>query len=243
MNARKLLIDTVIANKGDWGKVYSIFSNKEMDKVPKADDFKGNCITMVDQDYPDVLKDSDRPPFVLFYEGDLSLLKNNNIISVVGTRNPSDEGVYATRTLLSEEDTIIHSGSLGTAALASDTVNHSIVVLPHGLDFDRNLVDSIVSKGGLVLTEFPLGVEKTQDNCGAVCRIIEKLAHKTLVLEAHKYGSSAIRVSYALKYGHDVYVVPMSLSNDKANLNNQLIRDGAIIVLDKEDLHDERKQV
>ena len=217
VNVRNILISLAIANNGDWNSMYSQLERKEgFDTELSTDE---NVITFVDKNYPDRLKQVFKPPFVLFYKGDISLLNNDNIVSIVFTREPTNEGLTALKTIASEID-------VGVCSKNIDYIKRPIVVLPHGLDIDKDLVADVLARNGLVLSEYPNGVVQTPETCQARTRIIEAIAHKTLVIEATKYSSALLRVNYSLQLGHEVYVVPHSVGGDF--INNTLLSEGAI---------------
>lgn len=94
MEARKILLALAIRYDNDWNRMYEAIQNKEdLSENDKSlvDSFSGNYITILDVDYPARLKQKYKPPFVLYYDGDLSLLKHvddnggrNNLIFLHG---------------------------------------------------------------------------------------------------------------------------------------------------------------
>lgn len=228
MEARNILINSAVFHNGDWEKMYKAIVEKNIVDVVNTTDT--NAITILDSNYPKRLREIYKPPFVLFYKGDIDLLKNDNIISVCIMREPTNEGLGALKTIASGIDVGICDRNL-------DYIKRPIVVLPHGLDKDSTTISDVLARGGLVLSEYPLGVEKTKDTCLARNRIIEGIAHKTLLIEAFGNSSSLIRVNYALQFNHDVFVVPHSIGVDF--INNDLIADGAIICTKSEQLYEE----
>ena len=236
MDGRKLLINLAITNKGDWSTIYKDIQDKRtMSFVEPI--CEENVITLLDDDYPARLKNATpQPPFVLFYKGDLSLLKNDNIISVVGSRFPKSHTVYAMNKLVKGTDVAI----IGGEDCLIDMIARPIVVLGCGMNIKQETVDTVVKKGGLVLTEFPSDVLDSAYNLASRNRIIEGLANKTLVLEYTKKGSSNTRIMFSLNLGHDIYVVPTSLELSSEYDNNELILSGAIPCIDREQLYEKQ---
>ena len=110
---------------GDFAKIYSAIAKKEViDQSLKERLFqqvKCHYTTIFSKDYPEVLKNINCPPFVLYYYGDLSLI-NNKTIAIIGTRKPSEYGIYCsnkfTHELVNYDYTIISGLALGIDAIA-----------------------------------------------------------------------------------------------------------------------------
>lgn len=132
--------------EGDFDKIYEAIKRKERiddELYDKVCSLNLQAVTCLDEDYPEALKHIYQSPFVLFYRGDLSLLKNTVRLAVVGSREPSDYGLKATKVLLeellSESETVIVSGlALGIDKMAHQTAlnmkKKTIAVLGNGLD-------------------------------------------------------------------------------------------------------------
>jgi hypothetical protein len=108
MNSKEVLGYLSIKHSGDWVKVYNSIKAKESISTAEVEqvisECKNNFITILDEEYPEFLKNIYRPPLVLFYKGDISLLKEKRLLAVVGTREPSSYGVFATEKIISELD-------------------------------------------------------------------------------------------------------------------------------------------
>ena len=72
MQARKIIVALAIMHKGDWDKIYQAILKKEYPSEEEMEElvssYKGNYITILDEEYPKRLKEGYKPPFVLFYE-------------------------------------------------------------------------------------------------------------------------------------------------------------------------------
>lgn len=236
INERNALINLAITNKGDWKTIFKDIQDKRMLSFAEPN-CKESVITLFDNNYPEVLKNhTQQPPFVLFYKGDLSLLKNDNIISIVGSRFPKSHTIYAMDKLVNGTDVAI----IGGEDCLIDKIARPIVVLGCGLNIKQETVDAVVKKGGLVLTEYPSDVLDSAANLASRNRIIEGLAHKTLVLDCTARSSGTIRIMFSLNLGHDVYVVPTSLDLSSEYDNNKLILEGAIPCIDRQQLYEKQ---
>ena len=92
---RDELIFYAVKYRGDYNKVLCAIHNQEKMIVK----YNVNAITILDEDYPECLKDLKYPPFVLFYKGNKNLLKEN-MVAVVGSRLPCEYAIRATTILV-----------------------------------------------------------------------------------------------------------------------------------------------
>ena len=254
MEVRDILIYLSIKYKGDFEKIYSAIITKEEVDYNKVDEvissLKHNAITIIDDNYPDLLKQTYKPPIVLYYYGDIDIINNRRKLGVIGTRHPSEYGSDVTQSILNDvlkEDITIVSG----LAIGIDSLSHqcalknnkkTIAVLANGLDSyyldnNINLFNSIKEKG-LILTEYPMGVKLNKDNFKVRNRIIAGLSKAIFVPEANKKSGTSITIKYALEMDREIMCVPSSIFN-KESLTNFLLKQGAKIVLNSEDILEE----
>lgn len=253
MNANEILLYLAIKNDGNWDKIYHDILLKaninEEEYEPLKASIKSKYVTLLDDDYPTVLKSMVKPPFVLFYYGDLSILTNyNKFLAIIGSRNYSKYGRMMTFSIIEEldEDIVIISGlARGIDSFAHESAisnNHkTIAVLGSGIDVcypaqSQELYD-VIKKDHLLISEYPNNVEPVPDNFPIRNRIIAGLSQAVLVTEADKRSGTSITVNYALASGRDVFAVP-HLAH-KCSLCNLLIKDGAKLVEHGEDINDE----
>lgn len=214
----------------------------------KNDMKRYKIMTIVDENYPDVLKRIKDPPLVLYMEGDVSLLFFSPAISVIGTRNPSNEAVekmkYIVRPLI-ENNWLIVSGM----ATGIDSYAHwlslkyggkTIAVLGGGFQHiypkkNTSLFHQII-KEGLVLSEYPPDLPPARYHFPERNRIISGLSFGTLVMEATERSGTMITVDQALDQGREVYAVPGSPLIPQTKGCHRLIQDGAKLVIDANDI-------
>jgi DNA processing protein len=205
-------------------------------------------LTPSDAAYPALLYSIPDPPPLLFYRGDLDLLKQIQTgisIGIVGTRSPSEYGRRWTRKLtrhLVRHGGIIISGmahgidrDAHQTALAID--GSTIAVLGTGVDMayprsNQSLYDQIISKG-LVISEYPDGTPPDKPHFPRRNRIIAGLSRAVLVTEAPQRSGALITARLANDYGREVYALPGSLDNPQAEGCLNLIAQGAQIVMDE----------
>ena len=91
----RILLYFAMLYDGDFDKIYYAIMNKEECDYTKALEFENNLTckytTVISNDYPQKLKHLNKPPFVIFYEGNLNLI-NKSTIGVIGSRENSEYG-------------------------------------------------------------------------------------------------------------------------------------------------------
>jgi DNA processing protein len=197
--------------------------------------------------YPAVLAHIPSPPPLLYVRGRLADADRWSV-AVVGTRSPTSYGKEAARRLagdLAAAGITVVSG----LAIGIDTIAHSatleqsgrtIAVLASGLDQvyperNRALAERIVASGAMV-SEFPIGTRPIPQLFPVRNRLISGLSLGTLVVEAGASSGALITVDYALEQGRDVFAVPGSIFSKVSQGTNRLIRNGATIATQAEDI-------
>jgi DNA processing protein len=190
----------------------------------------------LDKNYPELLKNCDDGPILLYYKGTASL-NVSRIISIVGTRKATDYGKMICEKLvkdLAEYNVLVISGlayGIDTCAHHSALDNHlnTIAVLGHGLDriyphLNRNLATKIIDHGGL-LSELMSGTLPDRENFPQRNRIIAGMADATVVIEAAKSGGALITADMANSYNREVFTIPGRIGDTWSEGCNLLIRD------------------
>ena len=206
---------------------------------------KGQIITMADPSYPEMLAAcSDTPP-VLSAIGNLDLL-NKNCIAMVGARNASLNGrKFATKVAqdLGARDHVIVSGlarGIDTAAHQGALEGGTIAVVAGGIDViypeeNADLTREIAAYG-LILAESPLGQKPFRESFPRRNRIVSGLSKGTIVVEATMRSGSLITARLAGEQGRDVFAVPGHPLDPRASGPNSLIRDGATLIRNADDV-------
>ena len=198
---------------------------------------KYNYFTIEDDIYPQCLKEISNPPLKLYYKGNLDLLKDERLIAVVGTRNPSSYGKlcceYMVKKMTSANITIVSGFAKGIDSIAQKTSlltgGKTIAVIASGLDIvypasNLSLYREIEEKG-LILSEYEAGVKPFKSNFPQRNRIIAGLSKGTIVVESKDRGGSLITADLALEFNRDVYAVPGDVFSEYSKGCNNLIRD------------------
>ena len=257
MKPRENLLYLALKYKGDWDLIYKHLSNhlefdeKEAEKVIK--DVNSNYLTILDEDYPAILKETYKPPFVLFYHGDLSLLDDKrNKIAVVGSRKATKYGVEMTQKLVEgiSKDFVIISGlALGIDSCAHTSAINSggktIAVLGNGINFhylecNQDLYKEIKEKH-LIISEYPDMTPPSPDKFPIRNRIIAGLTYNLLVSEGKKGSGTQITAMLVAQKSGNVCCVPTKAGED--SICNLLIKEGAYLVETPEDIYESTNTV
>jgi DNA processing protein len=251
VKGRDIIIYLALKYEGDWNAIYQAIKEKELvDEVmvqEKIQALKSSVVTIIDEQYPESLKKIYKPPFVLFYYGDLGLAHLlEKTIAVIGSRHPSVYGLEMTEKItqsLIEEGMMVVSGlAYGIDIRAHQTTlkqqGKTIGILGSGIDvcYPKDHLDTYMAmkKDHLVMSEYPSNTPANKDHFPWRNRLIAGLARGVFVAEAKKRSGTLITVGYALYLGKDVYVLPHQANTD--NSTNQLIKDGAILVESGQDI-------
>ena len=207
-------------------------------------------VTLADADYPRALLEIPDPPPLLYCKGRLSLL-NSISFAVVGSRNASPQGEKNAEDFsqaLSHQGYCIISGM----ALGIDGAAHrgalkgagsTIAVVGTGMDIvyparHRELAHQI-AEHGLLISEFPLGTPSLAQNFPRRNRLISGLALGCLVVEANLQSGSLITARLAAEQGREVFAIPGSIHSPLSKGCHQLIKQGAKLVDNIQDIVDE----
>ena len=204
-------------------------------------------ITYANPLYKEKLRGIIAAPYFLFYKGNIDVI-NNKSIGVVGARKCSNYGLTVTKLLTKElitnNITLISGGARGVDSIAHKTAlensGYTISVLGCGIDIaypaeNKQLFSKIAEKG-VVISEFLLGTPPLRDNFPKRNRIISGLSNGVIVVEASEKSGSLITARLARDQQKIVIAVPGSILYSGASGSNKLLRDGACICTDTEDL-------
>jgi DNA processing protein len=197
-------------------------------------------VTLLDTDYPPLLREIPDPPPYLYLKG--ALTSSLTAIAVVGSRRASDYGLAITAKLsreLAEQGVTVVSGmAMGVDSAAHrgalQVSGNSIGVLGCGIDLiyppqNRQLYRDMIEHGAIV-SEFPVGAEPDAPNFPRRNRIISGLARGVLVVEAAEKSGSLITARFALEQGREVFAVPGNITCRASRGTNSLIKQGAKLV-------------
>ncbi len=216
-------------------------------ELKKAEHFGFQIFCFVDSDYPANLKRIPDPPPVLYGWGSFEY-GDDIAVAIVGTRNPTPVGAFTAKELGSQLCnqglTIISGMARGIDSEAHrgalEAKGRTIAVLGSGLDMpypiENELLMEKIAGQGIVISEFPLGTEPYAKNFPARNRIISGLSLGVVVVEAAQDSGSLITAGFALEQGRDVFAVPGNIENDRSKGPHKLIRQGAKLVENYQDI-------
>ena len=193
------------------------------------------CLYFTDNDYPDKLKHCIDGPILLFKSGDIDL-KQQRIISIVGTRKITTNGIAFCKKLVESLvpfDPVIVSGfAYGTDITAQkEALKHNLQTLgclAHGLNqvypkVHKKYVAEVKRHGGF-LTEFWSTSNPDRENFLKRNRIIAGLSDATIVIESAEKGGSLVTADIANSYNREVFAVPGRTTDSQSVGCNNLIK-------------------
>jgi DNA processing protein len=227
----------------DWLRISAIIDASEQ---------SGSIIIPItDPRYPLNLKEIFDPPIVLFAQGNITLL-NQQQIAMVGSRNASINGrdnAFDFAQKLAKVGLVITSGLAlgidGAAHKGALSVNgKTIAVVATGLDQvyparHRLLAKSILDNDGAIISEFLPGTSPKPGYFPKRNRIISGLSLGVLVVEATIKSGSLVTARCALEQNREVFAVPSTIHNLQAKGCHWLIKQGAKLVDNIADIVDE----
>lgn len=209
-----------------------------------------HLLTLSDPAYPEALRELHDAPLVLWASGDLDLLAPPKI-ALVGSRNPTRGGEQNARAFardLAARGLVIVSGlASGIDAAAHrgalEAEGMTIAVVGTGADrvypaANRDLMHAI-AQSGLVLSELPLGSAPRPHHFPRRNRLISALSAGVLVVEAALRSGSLITARLAGEQGRSVMAIPGSIHNPMSHGCHRLIREGARLVENSNDVLEE----
>lgn len=223
--------------------------------IVKCEKYNYSVLSIEDEDYPQRLYEISNPPCVLYVSGKMPDVDNTLTIGVVGTRTATTEGIRNSFTFgrdLSKCGAIVVSGG----ALGVDCASHrgvlqndgvTICVLGCGINYnylaENAQMRKLITNKGAVISEYPPDTPPANFNFPARNRIISGLSNGVLVIEAGVKSGSLITARLALEQNRDVFSVPGSLINARAQGSNALLKQGAITVTSYKDIVSEYAQM
>lgn len=202
-----------------------------------------------DDDFPHSLRNTINedgkldPPIIIFYKGDFSITKSPGV-AIIGTREVSDFGAKAGM-YVSQEFAKRGFNIVSGLAIGCDTIGHrgalsvegkTIAILGHGLDSvypaeNTELAQQIVDNGGVLLSEYPIGIEVNRYNLVARDRLQAALSLATVVIQTGEQGGTMHAANATLKSSKPLYVLKFQSKeqneHDKSLGNALLVNKGA----------------
>ena len=214
--------------------------------------------TYYDEDYPSILRDTINedgkisPPMVLYYKGDLSITRMPGL-AVIGTREITDfgkkAGLYLTQEFAKRGFCIVSGLAIGCDTVghrgALDVGGKTIAFLAHGLDTvyppeNEALAQQIIDNGGLLLSEYPVGMGVNRYNLVARDRLQASMSLATLVIQTGVQGGTMHAANTTLQYPKPLYAIKFKNKeendHEKSLGNALLVEKGAKYISGGDDI-------
>jgi DNA processing protein len=217
-------------------------------ELKRIADFGAQVVTLADAEYPQNLREIYDPPLALYIKGSLEP-RDKHAIGIVGSRQTTYYGLETARKLGYQ---LAYSGMTVVSGLARgiDTSAHqgalaangrTFAVLGTGLDVvyppeNGPLYEKIANGGGAIMTQFPFGVKADPRHFPLRNRIVSGLSIGVVVIEAGISSGALITANMALDQGRQVFAVPGRVDSPHSKGCHRLIKSGAKLVEDAEDV-------
>jgi len=216
-------------------------------EIKNCEEIGAEIITIFDECYPYNLKQIEDAPPILTILGNKRLLNANNI-AIVGARNASANGYNFANKIAGELgregftivsglargiDTSAHKGSVdtGTIAVIAGGINNIYPQENEGLYYE-------IAEKGLVISELPFGTIPRGQHFPARNRIVSGLSKGVVIIEASLRSGTLITANKALEQGREVFVSPGNPYDPRCEGSNKLLKDGAILITNIDDIID-----
>ncbi len=252
------------AGEKEW-RLCGCFTNREIENLKTTSldsaekifyESKSKNYDVLDIDnprYPKLLKFIPDPPSVIYVDGDIDIVDNTLCISVVGTRDATEYGIVnaaeISRDLAKSGVTVISGGAMGIDTAAHEGAlkagGKTIAVLGCGINYNYLMQNfglrKRIAKNGALVSEFPPNYPPSPHTFPIRNRIISGLSLGTVVIEAGMRSGSLVTANHANNQNRDVFVLPVEESNKNSGGSLALIRDGAYIIRNADDVLKEYK--
>lgn len=218
-------------------------------EIERLERKKYSLLTLEDECYPAYLREIFDPPFVLCCAGEVETL-NELAVSIVGARKPTPYGRAVAERLaydLASRGVVVVSGM----ARGIDSIAHwgalkggkTVAVLGSGLENiypkENGSLFKKIAETGAVISEFPLDSPPYASHFPLRNRIISGLSSALVVVEASQRSGSLISARLALEQNREVMAVPGNITSELSQGANWLIKTGAKLVENWEDVAEE----
>lgn len=226
-----------LSRKGGLRRQLKIYGAAQAEaEMAQAAALGARFIAKCEPDYPPLLRHIDSAPPVIYGKGDTGLAARETI-AIVGSRNASANGKRLARIFASElaaAGCAIVSGlarGIDTAAHEAALARGTVAVIANGLDItyppENAGLQRTIGETGLVITEMPPGAEPREKSFPRRNRIISGMSRAVIVVEAALRSGSLITARFANEQGREVFAVPGSPLDPRAEGTNRLIGEGA----------------
>ena len=228
-------------------KIYYLLRDKDfiLESKKAFEALAEDYITILNPLYPPNLKNIYDPPLFLFYKGNVDLLKNEYLLTIVGSRTSTNYHSSTVKSIfndLKQTPLVIVSG----LAIGIDALSHreallnnlpTIAVLGSGLSKEilypqENvaLAEEIIAKGGLLISEQSSQTKTQLYHFPKRNRILAGLSKATIVISGALKSGTLITAQVALDEGREVLALPGNVNLKLSQGPNKLIKEGASVI-------------
>lgn len=237
-----------LSAKGGIRRTIKIYSAERAEAdIEHADALDARFITWLDPEYPALLREIADPPPIICIKGTPDVLQRP-MVSIVGSRNASALGRKLARTLahdLGEAGFTVVSGlarGIDTAAHDGSVETGTVAVLAGGIDNiyppENEELYLAIGAQGLLISEHVVGTKPQAQNFPRRNRLVSGMCYGVVVIEAALRSGSLITARLALEQNREVFAVPGNPMDPRAEGTNNLIKNGAVLLRDANDVAD-----
>lgn len=235
-----------LAERGGLKRPLKIAPPAEIERELSAiKTFEAHILTINDLGYPPLLRYIDTAPPLLTIKGKVELLQSS-LFAIVGARNASAMGkkmAYQFAEKLGKQGWMISSGlarGIDGAAHQGSLATGTIAVLAGGIDQiyppENEALYQQIAEDGILIAESPFGTQPQATLFPKRNRIISGISRCLLIVEAALKSGSLITARFALEQGREVFAIPGHPLDPRARGCNYLIKNGAVLVEELEDI-------
>ena len=228
------------------GRSIRLCSREEAEaEIERAEKAGATLLFMIEPGYPAALAALDAAPPLLYAKGDRTLL-DRPAVAVVGSRQCSAAGAKLARHFaieLGRAGYVVASGlARGIDGIAHEAAleRGTIAVLAGGIDNiyppENEALHHRIAENGCLLTEMPIGFTPRGKDFPRRNRIISGISLGVLIIEAARRSGTLVTARYAAEQGREVFAVPGHPLDPRAEGTNKLLKSGATLVTDADDL-------
>jgi len=239
---------------GSWEKAFETLEEREKSGIEPEEEWnklEGEGIKLVleeDESYPSLLREIPFPPLGIYYRGNLPS-EGERLIAIIGTRKATVEG-QKLGIALGESLARAGVGVISGLALGIDAGGHdgalrgkgkTYAVLANGLSSvyprqNEQLARKILEEGGGLLSEYPMECPPYPNRFIERNRIVSGLAEGVVIIEAPERSGTLATARFAIEQNREVFVVPGPVAHPNYVGSLKLLREGARLISNPEDL-------
>ena len=205
-------------------------------------------VTEESENYPIKLYQTDFKPICLYALGNVNLLSSDKTFAIVGSRKTLPAICKITENIsyqLANNGVVIVTGVANggdkSAIKGAISTGNVICVLASGCDYieaeqNRDLIKKVIENGGLIISEYQPEIPPKNYHYPIRNRIIAGLSDGALIVSGNLKSGTRYTVDYSLDYGREVFAFPYGIGDVTGELCNRLIKDGAHLVTEVNDI-------